>query len=147
LITGTFAFLSGHAVRRFGEWPVMLAGLTAGVFASVLVAIEASHGAVWGLIISSAPIGATALVMPAMTAVAIGSAPGHRVGLASGVLNAARQTGGAFGVAVLGALLAAGGSATSLHLAFGVIAIAYAAGVVLALHSHLYARGTALTFC
>jgi len=77
-------------------------------------------------------------VMPAMTAVAIGSAPGHRIGLASGVLNAARQTGGAFGVALLGALLAAGGDEVSLHLAFAVIAGAYATAVVLALVGRMH---------
>jgi DHA2 family methylenomycin A resistance protein-like MFS transporter len=133
LVTGAFAFLSGRAVSRFGEWPVMLAGLTSGVLAAVLVALNATYGAVWVLIGSSLPLGATALVMPAMTAVAIGSAPGHRIGLASGILNAARQTGGAFGVALLGALLAAGGDEVSLHLAFAGIAGAYTAGLLLVL--------------
>jgi DHA2 family methylenomycin A resistance protein-like MFS transporter len=84
------------------------------------------------LVGSSLPLGATALVMPAMTAVAIGSAPEHRIGLASGILNAARQTGGALGVAVLGALLSEHGSQVALHLAFVVIACAYTAGLVLA---------------
>ena len=138
LVTGAVAFLSGRAVSRFGEWPVMLAGLTAGVMAAVLVALNATYGAVWVLIASSVPLGATALVMPAMTAVVIGAAPGHRIGLASGVLNAARQTGGAFGVALLGALLAAGGDEVSLHLAFAVIAGAYATGVVLALVGRMH---------
>jgi MFS transporter, DHA2 family, methylenomycin A resistance protein len=145
LITGTFAFLSGRAVKWLGEWPVMLAGLTAGVLASALVAVETGHSAVWVLIGSSAPIGATALVMPAMTAVAIGNAAEHRVGLASGVLNAARQTGGAFGVAVLGALLAAGGQADPLHNAFGVITGAYTVGILLALHGRHHARRTGPT--
>jgi len=104
---------------------------------------RAESGPVWVLISSSALIGTTALVMPAMTAVAIGSAPGHRVGLASGVLNASRQTGGAFGVAVLGALLATGGHEVSLHLAFAAIAGAYTAGILLALHGYRISRAHA----
>ncbi|HMC81551.1 MAG TPA: MFS transporter, partial [Acidimicrobiia bacterium] len=133
LVTGTAAFLSGRAVTRFGEWPVMLAGLAAGILAAVLVALNGTHGPLWVLIGSSLPLGATALVMPAMTAVGIGSAPEHRIGLASGVLNAARQTGGALGVAVLGALLVEGGNHVSLRLAFAVIAGAYIAGALLTL--------------
>ena len=70
--------------------------------------------------------------MPAMTAAAMGSAPVQRIGLASGVLNAARQTGGALGVAILGAVLSSHGL-VSLHLAFGIVAGAYAVGIVLAL--------------
>jgi DHA2 family methylenomycin A resistance protein-like MFS transporter len=81
--------------------------------------------------ISAIPLGLTAMAMPAMTATAMAGAPVHRVGLASGVLNAGRQTGGAFGVAVLGALLGAG-NAVSTHVAFIAIAGAYAVGIVLA---------------
>ena len=87
----------------------MLSGLAAGVLAAALVALAPSSGGVWALIGASAPLGLTARATPAMTAVAIGSAPGHRIGLASGVLNAKRQTGSAFGVAVLGALFGHGG--------------------------------------
>ncbi|MDQ1515304.1 MAG: hypothetical protein QOE80_1134 [Actinomycetota bacterium] len=132
VVTGGAALGSGRAVRRFGEWPVMLTGLAAGVLAAVLVALNGTHGPLWLLVGSSLPLGATALVMPAMTAVAIGSAAPHRIGLASGILNAARQTGGALGVAVLGALLSEHGNQVALHLAFVVIACAYTAGLVLA---------------
>ena len=131
VVTGTTAFLSGRAVARFGEWPVMMAGLSAGVTGAVLVALNPSHGAPWALAVSAIPLGLTAMAMPAMTATAMAGAPGPRVGLASGVLNAARQTGGAFGVAVLGALLGAG-HAISPHLAFIAIAGAYAVGVAFA---------------
>ena len=82
---------------------------------------------------SAVPVGVTALAMPAMTAVAMSHAPRHRIGLASGVFNASRQTGGALGVAVLGALLVGGGGYLSLHAAFLATAGAYAAGVALAL--------------
>jgi MFS transporter, DHA2 family, methylenomycin A resistance protein len=131
--TGAVAFLSGRVVARLGEWPAMLAGLGAGVLAAGAVALGSVHGSVWVLVGSSAPLGITALAMPAMTAVAIASVPAARIGLASGVLNAARQTGGAFGVALLGALLAGTGGAVSLHRAFALIAGAYAAAVLLAL--------------
>ena len=54
-------------------------------------------------------LGPVSLAMPAMTAVVVGSAGPDRAGLASGMLNAARQSGGALGVALLGALFAAAG--------------------------------------
>ena len=45
------------------------------------------------------------IIMPAMTAgVLIASAP-ENAGLASGVLNSARQIGGTFGVALLGTIM------------------------------------------
>ncbi len=48
------------------------------------------------------------MTMPAATAAVIESAPAERAGIASGVLNAARQAGGAIGVALLGTLIAGG---------------------------------------
>jgi DHA2 family methylenomycin A resistance protein-like MFS transporter len=132
VITGATAFLSGRAIGRIGEWPAMLAGLGAGAVVAALVAADPTHGALWLLVVGAAPLGLTALAMPAMTAAAMGSAPAQRIGLASGVLNAARQTGGALGVAILGAVLSSHGL-VSLHLAFGIVAGAYAVGIVLAL--------------
>jgi DHA2 family methylenomycin A resistance protein-like MFS transporter len=56
-----------------------------------------------------APMAATgfgmALTMPARTASVIEAAPADRGGIASGVVNAARQAGGVLGVALLGTLV------------------------------------------
>lgn len=46
-----------------------------------------------------------ALTMPAATSAVLESAPADRGGIASGVVNAARQAGGVLGVAVLGSLV------------------------------------------
>jgi DHA2 family methylenomycin A resistance protein-like MFS transporter len=131
IVTGAMAFLSGRLVSHVGEWTAIVAGLTAGAGGALLISL-APPGGVTTLIVSSLPVGVTALAMPAMTAVAMSHAPPHRIGLASGVFNASRQTGGALGVAVLGALLTSGGY-VSLHAAFAATAAAYAAGIGLAL--------------
>jgi DHA2 family methylenomycin A resistance protein-like MFS transporter len=58
----------------------------------------------------------------------LGSAGREHAGLASGILNAARQAGGALGVALLGALLASsgsGGQGMTLHLPLAVAAVGY----------------------
>jgi DHA2 family methylenomycin A resistance protein-like MFS transporter len=132
IVTGAMAFLSGRLVSRIGEWTATVVGLTAGAAGALLVSAAAGDG-VTTLIVSSLPVGVTALAMPAMTAVAMSHAPRDRVGLASGVFNASRQTGGALGVAVLGALLAGGGGSVSLHAAFLATAGAYVVGIALAL--------------
>jgi DHA2 family methylenomycin A resistance protein-like MFS transporter len=49
--------------------------------------------------------GGMGLAVPAMTTSILSSVPRERSGTASAVLNTARQTGGAIGVAVFGALL------------------------------------------
>jgi DHA2 family methylenomycin A resistance protein-like MFS transporter len=56
--------------------------------------------------------GVSFTVPPLMTAV-VGSVPGEQSGIASGALNAARQTGAVLGVAVLGTLVGDGSSITS----------------------------------
>ena len=132
VVTGVMAFLSGRLVSRIGEWTAIVVGLTAGAGGALLISL-APTGGVTTLIVSSLPVGVTALAMPAMTAVAMSHAPPHRIGLASGVFNASRQTGGALGVAVLGALLTGGSGYLALHAAFLATAGAYAGGIALAL--------------
>jgi DHA2 family methylenomycin A resistance protein-like MFS transporter len=132
IVTGVMAFLSGRLVGRIGEWPAIVVGLSAGAGGALLISLTPTRG-VTILILSSLPVGVTALAMPAMTALAMGHAPPERLGLASGVFNAARQTGGALGVAVLGALLTSGSGYIALHAAFVATASAYAGGIVLAL--------------
>jgi DHA2 family methylenomycin A resistance protein-like MFS transporter len=132
IVTGSMAFLSGRLVSRIGEWTAIVVGLTAGAGGALLIALAATGG-IATLIVSSLPIGVTAVAMPAMTAVAMSRAPHQRVGLASGVFNASRQTGGALGVAFLGALLTAGHGHLALNASFLAAAGVYAGGIALAL--------------
>jgi DHA2 family methylenomycin A resistance protein-like MFS transporter len=132
VVTGTMAFLSGRLVGHIGEWNAIVVGLTAGAAGALLISLAVTGG-VTTLIVSGLPVGVTALAMPAMTAVAMSHAPRNRIGLASGVFNASRQTGGALGVAVLGALLVGGSGYVSLHAAFLATAGAYVGGIALAL--------------
>jgi MFS transporter, DHA2 family, methylenomycin A resistance protein len=65
--------------------------------------------------------------------VVVGSAGREHSGVASGVLNTARQAGGALGVALLGALLAgASGGGTGHRLALHTPMLVAAAGLALA---------------
>lgn len=129
---GVGSIVSGPLTARLGSRPPMIAGLAiAGAGAAVLA--TAGAAAPLALIVAgSVLLGLCSLAMPAMTAAAVGSVGRERSGLASGILNAARQSGGALGVAVLGALLAsprAGRNGMTLHLPLAVAA----AGLLLAL--------------
>jgi enoyl-CoA hydratase/carnithine racemase/MFS family permease len=132
IVTGAMAFLSGRLVGHIGEWNAIVVGLTAGAVGALLISLAAGSGLTM-LVVSGVPVGVTAVAMPAMTAVAMSHAPRHRIGLAAGVFNASRQTGGALGVAVLGALLVGGSGHVTLRTAFLATAAAYAAGIALAL--------------
>jgi DHA2 family methylenomycin A resistance protein-like MFS transporter len=73
-----------------------------------------------------------ALTMPAATAAVIEAAPADRGGIASGVVNAARQSGGALGVALLGAMVHARSSfLPGLHVGLLIAAGAFFAGAVI----------------
>jgi DHA2 family methylenomycin A resistance protein-like MFS transporter len=72
-----------------------------------------------------------AFTMPAATAAVVEGAPDERAGIASGVVNAARQLGGAIGVALLGDVLGvAGGFVAGLHVALLMAAAAFSGGAV-----------------
>jgi DHA2 family methylenomycin A resistance protein-like MFS transporter len=76
-------------------------------------------------------MGLISLAMPAMVAAVVGAAGPERAGVASGVLNAARQSGGALGVAVLGALLGQG-HALSMRVPMLVAAAGFLVAIALA---------------
>jgi MFS transporter, DHA2 family, methylenomycin A resistance protein len=100
--------IAGRLTARLGPWRVMCAGL---LLAAVGVGLlttwhgDTSYGAVlpallaWGV--------GLGLLTPAVVAAAIAAVPPGRAGLASGVNNTARQTGGVLGIAVYGALAGA----------------------------------------
>ncbi|HEY2205144.1 MAG TPA: hypothetical protein VGH99_11800 [Pseudonocardia sp.] len=108
----------------------MLAGFTLGGVGAVLVAAGGVAGAEPLVVIGGTVLGLCSLAMPAMTATAL-SAPSSYTGVASGVLNTARQTGGA-----LGALYAAAGStAAGLVAPLAAAVLAYLAAVLATLRA------------
>ncbi len=119
VVIGFGASSSGPLTARFGSRPPMVAGLLLAACGVGLLAVVRSPG---GIVLGSMLLALCSLAMPAMTAAAVGAVEPRRAGLASGILNAARQSGGAFGVAVLGSLI--GRLATPHLLAPMLVAVA-----------------------
>jgi MFS transporter, DHA2 family, methylenomycin A resistance protein len=130
---GTANLVAGRLTQTRGARLPMVLGLiiaTVGFIALVPLDTHTPYLAMLaGLLIMPAGIG---LAVPAMTTALLASVEKERSGVASGVLNSVRQSGGALGVAVLGSLLAAhavGGLRASfiasavLLLAAGVVAL------------------------
>jgi DHA2 family methylenomycin A resistance protein-like MFS transporter len=137
VVTAAMALFAGRLVPRLGEWPVVVAGLMCGAVGATLVALNGSHAHLALLLLSTVPIGFTALAMPAMTGLAMASGPRLRLGFSAGVFNTSRQAGGALGVAVLGTILRSGpGASGSFRPAFLLTAAAYGAAVALAAVRH-----------
>ncbi|ATY11543.1 MFS transporter [Amycolatopsis sp. AA4] len=122
---GIGATASGRLTARFGARVPMLAGFSLAGLGAVLLA---AAGSLPLLVAGGIVLCCCSIAMPAMTSVAMSTPPEEHTGLASGVLNTARQTGGALGTAVLGTLLTAG-STMSLSLPMTVVALGYAAAV------------------
>jgi MFS transporter, DHA2 family, methylenomycin A resistance protein len=105
-------------LRHHGPFLPLIGGhLAAGAGAIVLAVADQSIGP----ILASIPlivIGFGAgITTPAMGVAVLGSVERSQGGLASGILNSARQTGGVMGVAVLGALLGDPITWSGVHLA------------------------------
>jgi DHA2 family methylenomycin A resistance protein-like MFS transporter len=100
------AMLSGRAVGRLGErWPLLLGLLICGVAMLGLVRLEpeTAVAAVWA---DFALLGfGSGLCGTPMSTLAMSSVDVSRAGMASAVINAVRQVGQVFGVAVLGAVV------------------------------------------
>ena len=98
---------SGHLVRAYGP-RLSVSGAFIVYAAGFLGLLAALPGeAVWPAVLAMPLVGfAAGFVTPAATAAMMGTVEKSRAGIAAGVLNAARQTGAALGVAVFGALVA-----------------------------------------
>ena len=127
------SMLSGRLTSRIGPRVPMLGGLLVGAagFAAMIVAGRSTPytvlapgwvggGLGWGF------------PLPAAPAATIESAPADRAGIASGVFNAARQAGGAIGVALLGTLLAGSAFVSGPHLAMAASAASFLIGAAVA---------------
>jgi DHA2 family methylenomycin A resistance protein-like MFS transporter len=118
--------LSGRAMGRVGPRLPMITGLLLGG-AGLAGLVVAGHATSYALLVP--PLIATgfgmAFTMPAATTAIIGAAPAERAGIASGVLNASRQAGGAIGVALLGAFVGGGAFIPGLRTAMLVAGAAF----------------------
>jgi MFS family permease len=97
--------LAGRLSVRFGPRTMMTFGMTlatVGMVGLAQLGVDSSYNAIWPFF---AIIGiGMASTMPAVTATAMGSVDPRQSGIASGVVNASRQIGGALGIALLGAV-------------------------------------------
>ena len=105
LVVGAGSLASGPLTARFGPRPPMIAGLAIAAAGAALLATAGPGTSLTVILGGSVLLGLVALAMPAMTAAVVGAAGTEHAGVASGILNAARQSGGALGVALLGSLL------------------------------------------
>ena len=132
---GAGSLVSGPLTARLGPRPPMVAGLGLAAAGAALLATVGAGTSLGTLVAGSVLLGLCSLAMPAMTAVVVGAAGSEHAGVASGILNAARQSGGALGVALLGSLLASsgpGGHALSLHVPLAAAAAGYVLAAALA---------------
>ena len=105
-VVAASSFLSGRLTGHVGPRLPMIIGLAAGgpgLAALLIVGPTTPYVLLAGLLVA---IGfGMSFTMPAMTTAVTEAAPRDQAGIASGVLNAARQVGGALGVALLGSLV------------------------------------------
>ena len=113
LMVMLIAPIAGKLSGRIGPRPLIVGGMlvmSLGLASLTRLSIDSSY---WTVIFPSFIfVGAgVSLSMPTTTGVAMGSVDPARAGIASGVVNASRQVGGALGVAVLGSIAATVASA------------------------------------
>ncbi|MER5180984.1 MFS transporter [Streptomyces sp. NPDC002896] len=137
VLTSFMAPVAARLATRFGARMPVITGqclMAAGLLA--MVALPAGVP-VWLSVVLMVPVGAGgAMAVTALTALLLENVPAKRAGVASGVLNAARQLGGALAVAVFGALVAdragfVSGLHTSLLIAAATVAVSVVATVLL----------------
>jgi EmrB/QacA subfamily drug resistance transporter len=115
LTTVVIPQLVGPRIRRFGERPFVVAGLTLNAAALGWMALVADPGvAYWPIGVSLLLSGAgIAMSVPAAQSAVLTSVAPTDMGKASGTFSTMRQLGGAFGIAVLVAVFAGAGSYAS----------------------------------
>lgn len=103
ITTGVVATFSGHLAEAFGARRVAALGLLAGTTgALMLYALGVERGP---FTLATIALGIGGATLPLIVAASLAGVPSYRTGIASGIMNAARQSGGVLGIAVLGGLM------------------------------------------
>jgi len=124
---------SGRLMARTGPRLPMLMGLLLGGAGLIGLVAAGTRTPYLVLVLPMIAAGSgMALTMPAATSAVMESAPADRGGIASGVINAARQAGGGLGVAVLGSLVSVRATFTGgLHVGLILAGCAFLTGAAL----------------
>jgi DHA2 family methylenomycin A resistance protein-like MFS transporter len=99
--------LAPHLAERIGQPAVIAIGALVAAAGALALLFLQPHTPYWRVVVQLMALGGgLGLLVPPMTAMLLSSVERERSGLASGVLNSARQTGSVVGVALFGALVA-----------------------------------------
>ncbi|TCR91940.1 MFS transporter [Rhizobium sp. BK376] len=142
-LTGGFIIsnmISGAVVARWGSRPPMVIGGLIGAIGFALLATLNEHSNYLAMLAPFILIpGGMGLGVPAMTTAILGSVERQSSGVASAVLNTARQAAGAIGVALFGALAGGDQIVSGLRLSAMISVVLVLFGAVLAavgMHAH-----------
>ena len=125
--------VTGRFVARFGPRYLMIIGQCLMAGGTAVLALAGPHTPYLQLLPGLVLLGlGMAATMPSMTAAVMLAAPREFAGIASGVLNAARQVGGVLGIALLGTLIADTRDFSSgMHRALVIVVGAFLTGAAL----------------
>ncbi|SHM98877.1 MFS transporter, DHA2 family, methylenomycin A resistance protein [Pseudomonas asturiensis] len=126
IATGVMASLSGRLSNAYGARSVGAVGMLCGALGAAWLALYAMDDV--SLALGGLLIGLGGATLPVIVGACLASVPNGKVGVGSGVLNAARQCGGVTGIALLGATLGESGGATG---ALSIVALSFAAAALL----------------
>jgi DHA2 family methylenomycin A resistance protein-like MFS transporter len=112
--------VSARVAARWGHHVPVRAGLCAGTLGMLLLAFARGRA---GIELALVPAGAgLGFALPSLTFLLLDSLPAAQAGLAGGLFNAGRQTGGALAVATFGALVS-GSFMAGMHLSMLISAV------------------------
>ncbi|QNK71387.1 MFS transporter [Variovorax sp. PAMC26660] len=98
--------IAGRLITRMGARRLMVLGLALAACGYLMLLPVSIDGSYWMLVVPMLlAASGVALTVPTMTNATLSSVDASRAGIASGVLNSARQIGGMLGVAVFGYLV------------------------------------------
>jgi DHA2 family methylenomycin A resistance protein-like MFS transporter len=143
LAVGIGSTVSARLTARVGSRLPMLLGYGAGALGAATLALAGGSGPLWLVVLGATVLGFCSVAMPAMTAVTMSGVDAAHTALGSGVLNTARQSGGALGAAVFGALLGVTGAPSlAAPMLVGVAAYLVAIGATVVTTAPGPGRGT-----
>ena len=122
--------LAGRLLHRIGARTLMTAAMAAAALGYLLLLPVSVDGAYWPLVVPMLiAASGIAVMVPTMTNITLSSVDASRSGIASGILNSARQVGGMLGVAVFGFFVRDTRPAAFMHGMH--VSISVAAGLLL----------------